>query len=191
MYGFLANIMSSLLTIPLRMWYNKCIMAKFTGKQRIFIDEYLKCLNATEAARRAGYQGTDNVMRVVGSRNLAKANIAEEVARHFAASALSREEVLDRLGQIARAEYTDYLKPDGTIDLEKLLAESKGHLIKAIKETKYGKQIEFYDSQKALVDIGRHHALFIDKHELTGKDGGPIAIKGYLVVSPDDWPEKD
>jgi len=166
-------------------------MAKFTGKQRIFIDEYLKCLNATEAARRAGYKGNDNTLRAVGSQNLTKSNIAERIAQHFAASALSREEVLQRLGEIARAEYTDYLRADGTVDLEKLLADGKGHLIKGIKQTRYGRQIEFYDSQKALVDVGRHHALFIDKHELTGKDGGPIAIKGYLVVSPDDWPEKD
>ena len=28
--------------------------------------------------------------------------------------------------------------------------------------------------------------------EVTGKDGGPIVVKGYTTVSPDDWPtDKD
>jgi len=29
-----------------------------------------------------------------------------------------------------------------------------------------------------------------EKHELTGKDGQPIEVKGYINVSPDDW-DKD
>ena len=27
--------------------------------------------------------------------------------------------------------------------------------------------------------------------EVTGKDGGPIVVKGYTTVSPDDWPDPD
>ena len=30
-----------------------------------------------------------------------------------------------------------------------------------------------------------------DKHELTGKDGGPIAVKGYIGVNPDDWDDEN
>jgi len=158
--------MSSQLTNAIKPWYNKNAMGGLTGKQRIFIDEYLKCLNATEAARRAGYQGGDAVLRVVGCRNLTKANIAERIAAHFKASAMSREEVLERLGEIARAEYTEYLTECGTVKLKELLEAGKGHLIKGIKETAHGRQIEFYDAQKALVDIGRHHALFVDKQQV-------------------------
>jgi len=148
------------------MWYNKIMMGGLTGKQRIFIDEYIKCLNATEAARRAGYKGSNAALRVVGCRNLTKVNIAERIAAHFKASAMSREEVLERLGGIARAEYTDYLTEYGTVDLKALLEDGKGHLIKGVKETAHGRQIEFYDAQKALVDIGRHHALFVDKQQV-------------------------
>lgn len=28
-----------------------------------------------------------------------------------------------------------------------------------------------------------------DRVEVTGEDGGPIVVKGYRTVSPDDWPE--
>jgi phage terminase small subunit len=34
--------------------------------------------------------------------------------------------------------------------------------------------IELYDAQAALQLLGRHHKLFTDRTELTGKDGGPI-----------------
>ena len=45
---------------------------KLTIKQQTFVAEYLKTGNATEAARRAGYKGNDNTLRVVGQENLLK-----------------------------------------------------------------------------------------------------------------------
>jgi hypothetical protein len=48
-------------------------------------------------------------------------------------------------------------------------------------------ELELYDAQAALVHIGRHHKLFTDKSELTGKDGAPLVVKGYIGFSPDDW----
>lgn len=52
---------------------------KFTEKQSKFIDEFLVDLNATQAAIRAGY--SEDSARQVGSQNLSKAYIAEEIAR--------------------------------------------------------------------------------------------------------------
>lgn len=31
---------------------------------------------------------------------------------------------------------------------------------------------------------------YTERNELTGAGGGPIAIKGYMSVSPDDWPDE-
>lgn len=73
------------------------------------------------------------------------------------------------------------------VDVEGMIADGKSHLIKGVKHTPKGINIEFYDAQAALVHVGRHHKLFTDKSEVTGKDGGPIAVKGYALVSPDDW----
>jgi hypothetical protein len=33
-----------------------------------------------------------------------------------------------------------------------------------------------YDAQAALALLGKHHKLFIDRTEISGKDGGPIAV---------------
>lgn len=36
--------------------------------------------------------------------------------------------------------------------------------------------IELYDAQAAQALLGRHHKLFVDRTELTGKDGAPIEV---------------
>ena len=50
---------------------------KLTPKQQIFVSEYLKTGNATEAARRAGYKGNDNTLGQVGNENLRKPKVVE------------------------------------------------------------------------------------------------------------------
>ena len=54
-------------------------MDKLTAKQKRFCDEYLKDLNATQAAIRAGY--SEKNARNIASENLAKPNIQEYLQR--------------------------------------------------------------------------------------------------------------
>ena len=49
-----------------------------TPKQKAFADEYLKCGNATEAAKRAGY--SEKTARVIGQENLQKPAICAYIA---------------------------------------------------------------------------------------------------------------
>lgn len=51
-------------------------MAKLTDKQELFAREYLKDLNATQAAIRAGY--SEKTARATGSENLSKPDIADQ-----------------------------------------------------------------------------------------------------------------
>lgn len=53
-------------------------MAKLTDKQELFAREYLKDLNATQAAIRAGYSA--KTARSVGSENLTKPDISDRIA---------------------------------------------------------------------------------------------------------------
>lgn len=48
---------------------------KLTLKQQAFVAEYLKCGNATEAARRAGYKGNEKTLSQVGAENIRKPGI--------------------------------------------------------------------------------------------------------------------
>ncbi len=140
-----------------------------TAKQQVFIAEYLKCWNASEAARRAGYTGDANT---VGPRLLANVGVSEEVERRKAEIIMSADEVMARLTEQGRAAYSDYFTADGAVDLGKLIGDSKGHLIKKIKPTKEGIEIEFYDAQAALALLAKANGL--DRIEVTGRNGGPI-----------------
>jgi phage terminase small subunit len=145
-------------------------MANLTDKQRVFINEYLKCFNATEAARLAGYKGNGNTLANIGWENLRKLDIGNEISKRLQESAMSANEVLMRLGEQARGEHAKYISGDGTINLPKLLEDNKGHLIKGVKDTKYGQQIEFYDSQSALALLAKHHGLLVSKVESTNME---------------------
>jgi phage terminase small subunit len=137
-----------------------------TKKRRVFVEEYLRCWNATEAARRAGYAHPE----VMGCR-LRKVNvIADLIQERIAEKAMTADEVLLRLAEQARAEHSKYLTSDG-VNVKDLLRDGKGHLVKGIKPTRYGDDIEFYDAQAALVHIGKHLGLFREQVEHSGSIG--------------------
>lgn len=142
-----------------------------TSKQQVFIAEYLKCWNASEAARRAGY--TENSARAQGSRLLTDADISAEIERRKAEIIMSADEVASRLTEQARAGYAAYFTDLGTVDIATLIKDGKGHLIKKIKPTKDGLEVEFHDVQAALVHLAKINGMMIDRAEVTGKDGKP------------------
>ncbi len=132
-----------------------------SNKRRVFVEEYLKCWNATEAARRANYRHPS----VKGCQLRKVKEIDDEIQHRLKEKQLSADEVMTRLGEIARAEYSAYITLQGAVNLPALIDAGKAHLIKGIKETKWGTEIIFYDGQKALTDIGRYHGLFKDRTE--------------------------
>lgn len=52
---------------------------KLTPKQQLFVSEFLKTGNATEAARRAGYKGNEETLRSIGKENLTKPPIKRAI----------------------------------------------------------------------------------------------------------------
>jgi phage terminase small subunit len=158
-----------------------------SNKQRMFIDEYFLCnMNATEAARRAGY--SEKSIRSIASENLTKPDISEEIQRRLKEKQLSADEVLARLSDMARADMRDFIKPIDVgdrvvmlVDLGKALAEGKSHLIKKVKyNAQGGLEIELHDSQAALEKVGRHYGLFKD----TVEHSGEVGLKVQYV---NDW----
>lgn len=132
-----------------------------TDKQQVFVEEYLATWNASEAARRAGY--SDGSARVAGHRLLTNDNVAEEIKNRIAEKVMTADEVLVRITEQGRAAYSEYFMPNGTVNLAQLIADGKAHLIKSIKKTKYGTNVEFYDAHAARELLGKHHKLFADK----------------------------
>ena len=145
-------------------------------KERVWLEEYLKCWNATEAARRAGYKWP----RRIGSRKLGK--FSGDIQERIDQLVMSANETLIRLSEIARGAWSDYIQEDGNIDVARMVQDRKAHLVHKATDTKYGKSVEFCDMQHALVQIGKHHGLFMDKHEHKGE----IVVRMTGNVGPDD-----
>jgi phage terminase small subunit len=150
---------------------------------RQFVNEYLKDFNATQAAMRAGY--SEKTAYSQGSRLLKNVEIADAIKKRLDDAAMESNEVLMRLAEQARGLYSLYFIVEKMVDLdedgdeitivnrlgvnyEQLIADGMGHLVKSVSYNKDGglTKIEFYDAQAALVQIGRHHKLFTDKHEV-------------------------
>ena len=166
------------------------------ARQKVFCEEYLKTWNASEAARRAGYNGKSNVR---GSQLLADVNIQAEVKRRLAELKLSADEVLVRLGEQSRASMEDFLEfqevtydpprlnDDGHeiskdvvcvgINLGKAKKAGKLHLLKSVQKGRSGLKIEMYDAQAALALLGKHHKLFTDNINLKMT---PEALENWL-----------
>lgn len=157
-----------------------------TAKQQAFVSAYLDCLNATEAARRAGY--SEKTAHAIGWENLRKPEIAAAVEAGLAEKAMPAVEVLARLADQARGSADDFvtvynsplhdvtgqpiLDVDGkpivryfpSLDLEKARERGVLHLVKKVTYTANGPAVELYDAQAALVKIGEYHRLFGSKN---------------------------
>jgi phage terminase small subunit len=151
--------------------------SQFTIKQQRFIDAYLgeANFNATQAARLAGYSKNGRSLANIGYENVRKPDIAHEIKIRLQAEAMGKDELLKILGNKARGESVigKYLTPEG-VNIEAMLNDGHGNLIKSMKPGKYGMMIEFVDSLKSQELIGRHLALFVDKAEVTKIDAGSL-----------------
>ena len=76
----------------------------FTRKQRKFIEEYVKCFNATEAAKKAGY--SPRSAHAQGCRLLKDAKIVSEID----GLQMSPDEIRMRIEAMAREGSTEAIK---------------------------------------------------------------------------------
>lgn len=99
-----------------------------THKQEQWIGAYLQSFNATDAARKAGYGGTDRDLAVIGFDNLRKPNIVAAMAatlKRIAAKSEKQqvsayEENLDSVELLRelKTSCVEWLRVNGTIDLD-------------------------------------------------------------------------
>lgn len=148
-----------------------------TGQQREFLCHYVKCWNATKAARRAGY--SPHSAHVIGSKLLRNPRIQAALVPALKASHLTTEHVLSRLAAIAGADFSDFLSVDGSIDLEKI--KSHGHLVKSFENTKHGPKLELHDALRALELIGKAQRMFND----SAQANLTVPIQFNVCVGPD------
>lgn len=160
-----------------------------TPKQWLFVQEYLVDLNATAAAKRAGY--SKKTAEVQGCRLLRNAQVKEAVRigreRREKAAIMTREEILEELSIIGRFDAKKYqvIEEGGGVRVKTFEEMEPGasRALKAIEENRIiresadGKEsllihdkikIEGYDKMKALELLGRHEGLFPTKVDIPG-----------------------
>lgn len=150
-------------------------------RQRLFVLEYLKDRNGTQAAIRAGYGSNPKSSRVRAAQLLANLNVRaavdEEVARLREKYRLDVERILQELSYIGLLDVKDAYKADGTpkditempesitraiasVELEEPLP-----LFKNVEKTRT-KTIKFHDKVSALRLAGLHFKMFTEKREV-------------------------
>jgi phage terminase small subunit len=142
-----------------------------TDRQRLFVEKYLDCFNATVAAIQAGYSA--KTAYSIGSENLKKPEIRAEIDRRLAERSMGKNEVLARLTDHAGSDMGRFVKVVEenkkvilVPDLEGAAKRGDMRLVKKIKfDAKGGVTIELYDAQRALATLAQ-------VHKLVGKAGG-------------------
>lgn len=146
-----------------------------TKKQKLFVEEYLIDLNATQAAIRAGYSpGTANEQ---GARLLANVSISRAIAQQMAdrsrRTGVNADRVVLELARIAFANAGDLidagdatLKDDASRDD---LAAIQSIKVKDMGDMGIEREIRMADKIKALELLGRHLGMFNDRLRLDAK----------------------
>lgn len=148
---------------------------KLTGKQQKFADEYIVCMNATEAARRAGYAGDSNALAAAGSRLLRNVKVLTYVSEKLNVFAMPANEVLVHLTDIARGDIADAFNGVGGIDPLEAARRGKSHLIKRFKVKtittvdKDGEGTDIHETEIEMYDRLRALELLAKFHDLTNR----------------------
>ena len=59
-------------------------------------------------------------------------------------------------------------------------------LYAGVKQTRDGFEIKMRDQDKAMENVAKHLGMFVDRKEITGKDGGPLIVQIMDDVDDDD-----
>lgn len=158
---------------------------RLTAKQQTFVNEYVVDLNATQAAKRAGY--SEDTAYSIGSELLNKPEIAAAVQESMDWRADRTKITADRvLSEVAKLGFSNIKGIFTETGHLKNLASLPDELTAAIQsievvtkrvgsgedaEVEYIHKIKMADKKASLELLGKHLKLFADKVEVTGKDG--------------------
>lgn len=177
-----------------------------TAKQSRFVAEYLIDLNGTQAAVRAGY--SPKTANEQAARLLANVSVQSALQAAMTRREIRTEITQDKvLRELAKIGFSDIRKAVKWGDSVAVLNEDSGEMVMThglallasdtiddetasaiaeVSESKQGLKVKFHDKRAALVDIGKHLGMFVEKAELTGKNGGPIT---HANVTPQELAE--
>jgi len=158
------------------------VFDSLSPRYRRFVDAYLETWSKTEAGRRLNYAHPAQQ----ACRLFKKDKIQAAIRERMQEMAMGADEVLLRLRQMAGANINDFVNLDREghiISIKEDALQERGFLVKKITSSEglnsSSLGIELYDAQAALVQLGRCHALFTDKTDITsGREKIVVTLKG-------------
>ncbi len=140
-----------------------------TPRQRRFVEEYLVDLNATRAAKRAGYtarSAKDHGYRLLKNPAVAAA-VAKAQGRRAARTRVSADRVVTELAKVAFGDPRRLLSwgPDGVVLRDSSeLTEAEAALVSEVSETRTAaggtRKVKLHCKLSALNALGKHLGLF-------------------------------
>jgi phage terminase small subunit len=149
-------------------------------QHQVFADEYLKDGNGTQAVIRAGY--SDKGAAVTANRLLRNPKIQAYIAKAREEASknagVSRELVLKELLLLARSDPGQLLDERGNC---RTLNEMPEEIRRCIASVKFsgdgGTEVKLWPKTTSLELLGKAIAMWTEKHEVTGANGGEFTVK--------------
>jgi len=144
-------------------------MGKISRRHKRFVEMYFKLnMNATRAYMAIYSTKNFNSAASSASALLKTPKVEAYIQERLVDIQLGADQILSRLSEQGLGLDDRYVTSEG-IDVDKLISDGKGHMVKSISITpgKFGdaRKVEVYDAQAALIALGRHHKLFTDVSE--------------------------
>jgi len=167
-----------------------------------FCQEYLFDLNGTKAAIRAKF--SKKTARSKASQLLTKVNIQKRIvelkAEREERTHVTQDRVVRELAIIGFSDLKNYISIDentGAIIAKGFdaMPPEESRALQSIKEDRVIKEdadgrkttvydkvsFRMHDKIRALEILARHLGMLIERHEVTGEDGGPVKIEYVLI----------
>jgi len=164
---------------------------KFNPRQTAFIDHYVVCRNATEAAELAGY--SKKTVKQQGSRLLSDVDIKAEIQKRLNTVSINTnvtaERVINELAKIAFANSKSFFvwdaESNSLVPAEDMTdddAAAVASVEQTITENGGSIKMKLHDKMKALEMLSRHLQLF--EADSGGDVNDPVIIEYHIY--PDD-----
>ena len=173
-------------------------MALQNARHEAFAQGLAKGQSASEAYIAAGYKESRSAASRLSTNVNIEARVAELVGKGAEKAETTVARVLLELGRIGfsdlRKVFTDagHLRDPSTWDADTAAAISSIKIVTrpaggvdadGNKEIEHVHEIKLWDKNSALEKLAKHLGMFIERHEHSGADGGPIEMRMVPVIN--------